>query len=531
MNQNNNHLHFSFDVLNACQAEKLKNFDNKNSQRRNIGIIGAGIAGLVAAYELQKLGHSVTIYEASNRIGGRILTHRFSDGTYAELGAMRIPAHHHSTRHYINELNLKLRPFVNFNSNAFYYIGSKKARLSEWEKIATNFNLRANEKNKDPRVILEEAMVESFAKIPTTEKYDIFSNLKDGIASRFDAITMRQALLEESTISKGAFDFVGSTTSMLQYEHASFLEVLIDYFGLFRIDQHELVGGMDLLTDGIAKKLKKDTIKLNSPIMRVRNNTTENAVTLYVDKGKDSPPDTETFDYIICTTPAPATARIEFSPPLTPVTLNSLRGVHYASSAKTIIHVKKRIWEINDNIAGGGSFTDELLQQCWYPSDNAKEADQNKVAGYTGDDNAGTRHSFAARSWIPKRKEVSNSPAAFTGSYTWERNARRISSLNEGSKESQIVKTLEKLHPGIANEITEFKHFSWEQQESPGGGAFAYFAPGDHARYLSAMQEPYPKEGSKVFFAGEHLSVAHAWIQGAIDTSLKAVQQILQANE
>jgi monoamine oxidase len=526
MDSHNSQSHFSFDILNACQAPRLRIFDNNQSPRLNVGIIGGGIAGLVAGYELQKLNHKVTIYEASNRIGGRILTHRFSDGTYAELGAMRIPAHHLSTLHYINELNLRIRPFVNFNSNAFYYVGSRKARLSEWQKIASSFKLRATESDKDPRIILEDAMVESFARIPTTEKYDIFSNLVSGIAAKYDDLTMRQALLGENIISKDAFDFIGSTTSLHQYEHASFLEVLIDYFGLFRIDQYELIGGMDLLPKSLAEKLK-ESVKLSSRITRVR--VSQEGVTLYVDDGNDEQT-TEIFDFVICTTPAPATSRIEFTPPLAKSTLSALRGVHYASSAKTIIHVKKRIWEIDDNIAGGGSFTDELLQQCWYPSDNAKKGDENVVAGYTGDDKDENRYSHAARSWIPVNKEISESPAAFTGSYTWERNARRISSLRDTTKECQIVKTLEKLHPGIKDIIDDYMHFSWDHQESPGGGGFAYFAPGDHVRYMSAMQEPFPTQGSKVFFAGEHLSVAHAWIQGAIDTGLKAVRQILQSN-
>ncbi|KXK05258.1 MAG: amine oxidase [Acidobacteria bacterium OLB17] len=247
---------FSFDVVNRCIAADLRRFDDANSRRLNVGIIGAGIAGLVAAYELRKLGHSVTIYETSAIPGGRIRTHRYPDGTYAELGAMRIPANHHSTLHYINELNLRLRPFVNFNSNAYYLIGGRRVRLADWEKIASTYRLRPTESDKDPRIILQNAMEESFSKLSTSEKYDIFTKLERGIALRYDAQTMRQALLDDNVISDAAFDFVGSTTSLHQYEHASFLEVLIDFFGLFRIDQYELVGGMDLLTSGLQSRSK-----------------------------------------------------------------------------------------------------------------------------------------------------------------------------------------------------------------------------------------------------------------------------------
>ncbi|MGH8901027.1 MAG: flavin monoamine oxidase family protein [Egibacteraceae bacterium] len=83
---------------------------------KKITIIGAGIAGLVAAYELERLGHHVEIVEGSARIGGRIYTHRFTPGDtapFAELGAMRIPTKHRLAMSYIAKLGLtdKVRDF------------------------------------------------------------------------------------------------------------------------------------------------------------------------------------------------------------------------------------------------------------------------------------------------------------------------------------------------------------------------------------------------------------------------------------
>ena len=73
------------------------------------------MAGLVSAYELSRLGHEVTIYEASSRLGGRVWTKRFSDGQYHEFGAMRIPQTHDHTRYYAKEVcKLKFRRFVNY---------------------------------------------------------------------------------------------------------------------------------------------------------------------------------------------------------------------------------------------------------------------------------------------------------------------------------------------------------------------------------------------------------------------------------
>jgi monoamine oxidase len=80
---------------------------------RKVLVLGAGMAGLVAGYELAKLGHDVTILEARLRPGGRVHTLRepFSDGLYAEAGAARIPDNHDLTLRYVKEFSLPLEPF------------------------------------------------------------------------------------------------------------------------------------------------------------------------------------------------------------------------------------------------------------------------------------------------------------------------------------------------------------------------------------------------------------------------------------
>jgi monoamine oxidase len=87
---------------------------------KKVLILGAGMAGLVAAYELSKAGHDVTVLEARTRPGGRVHTLRqpFSDGLFAEEGAARIPENHDLTLKYVKEFALPLEPFYPSRLNA-----------------------------------------------------------------------------------------------------------------------------------------------------------------------------------------------------------------------------------------------------------------------------------------------------------------------------------------------------------------------------------------------------------------------------
>ena len=100
---------------------------------KKVIIVGAGLAGLTAGYELKRAGHSPIILEAQQRVGGRVYTLRdpFTDGLYAEVGAMRIPRAHTLTMEYIEKFRLPVNDFTMDNPNAYYFIGGRKMRSSE----------------------------------------------------------------------------------------------------------------------------------------------------------------------------------------------------------------------------------------------------------------------------------------------------------------------------------------------------------------------------------------------------------------
>ncbi|MDQ3492340.1 MAG: FAD-dependent oxidoreductase, partial [Chloroflexota bacterium] len=101
-------------------------------RRRRVIIVGAGLAGLVAGFELKRQGHEVVILEAQNRVGGRIHTLRsFAPGLYAEAGGMRIPRVHDLTLRYCHHFGLPMRPFVMGNPKGLVHVGGVRMTAEE----------------------------------------------------------------------------------------------------------------------------------------------------------------------------------------------------------------------------------------------------------------------------------------------------------------------------------------------------------------------------------------------------------------
>src|ERR671932_120836 len=99
---------------NAIATAARSGLPRRDGGAKRVIVIGAGMAGLVAAYELMRVGHEPIVLEARGRVGGRIHTLReeFADGLYAEAGAMRIPCGHELTITYCQRFGLTLIPFT-----------------------------------------------------------------------------------------------------------------------------------------------------------------------------------------------------------------------------------------------------------------------------------------------------------------------------------------------------------------------------------------------------------------------------------
>ena len=104
--------------------------------KQKVIVAGGGLSGLVAAYELDRLGFDVTVLEAQARAGGRVRTIReFSEGLYADAGAARIPADHDLTLKYVREFQLPLIPFYP-SENKFLRLRDGRAEPVDWDGFA-----------------------------------------------------------------------------------------------------------------------------------------------------------------------------------------------------------------------------------------------------------------------------------------------------------------------------------------------------------------------------------------------------------
>ncbi|MFB7671436.1 flavin monoamine oxidase family protein [Kitasatospora purpeofusca] len=472
-------------------------------------VIGAGIAGLVCAYELQRRGFDVVVYERGNRPGGRVRTHRFWDGTHADLGAMRIPANHHCVLHYVTRFRLPTRPFVNCNPRAYYHLRGRRVRVENVASLFPAFALRPEERHQ-PSALLDRILGPVWQAFTTEQqRLALDGHWDDPALERAASVSLWQFVHDH--LSQDAWDLYGHASGLAHYEQSSLLEVLVDYFGLFHRGQVELADGLDSLVHAFVRALRPGTLRLSSRIDELA--PTPDGVRV---RGRRiGGPLDDTADFAVCCVPAPALDQITVTPGLPHAQRHAVRGISYASSAKTVLHVTRRRWESEDGIHGGGSFTDLPIQQVWYPSDNAVRTD----GGVNG---------FGTPRWDVRDPLRSAQPAALLGAYLWGANARRFAALDQSDREALVLECLEKLHPGITSDVDDIVHCNWDVQTGMGGGAFAHLTPGEHTRYLSVLGAPHPAGRPRIFFAGEHLSGAHAWCQGAAQSALGAVGALLE---
>jgi len=461
---------------------------------KSVVVLGAGIAGLVAAYELQQAGYKVTVLEARNRAGGRSWTIRggdavqqidrplqrasFSEGLYFNAGPARIPSWHHAILGYAKRLNVPMEVFVNGHMATGWDFNGK---VQSGRRMVNDMQGR---------------VVELLAKA-------IDSHALDAAMPKDELSQFRQFLqfyggldgkgMLTSQPSSGFSDWPGgyddpgkpldplTIREMIPNRGAAFPQIFQAIIDM-QPTMLQPVGGMDRIADALYLEVKPN-VRLNEPVTAIRREG--GGVRIEHKSGVTR------ADYAMVTLPANLLERIpnDFSP----AKKAALKNVNYLRSAKVAFEAP-RFWE-EDGIYGGLAWTDKLNENVIYPSDGHHSSRGILVGAYV----AGWTHN--------------DTPEAFT--------KLPIAEQIRISRES-----VEALHPGKARLLERAVAVNWGQVPySEGVGALWGNGPTDTARRTGAYLELLKPEGP-ITFAGEHLSYIGLWQEGSALSAHEALKLV-----
>lgn len=501
-----------------CQAD--------TGARRHVTILGAGMSGLAAAYVLRELGHQVTILEGSNRVGGRVFTYRFgaeSDGLYGELGAMRIPPAHDYTNYFINAMNLNTRNFVTVfaNANAFLDLRGKVCRMKDGQRdVYPLYNLSDWEKTQVPGAAVFGVHLQNLVGLLTpNEQADLFAGLDSSpLLRQLDDLSLGDFLRQRSQ-SKDGFEFMASFTSLEGWLDKSITMFLRDQIVDTSDGLQEIVGGTDLLPRALAKTME-GIIELDTAVTAISASPAGAHIRVR-HKGTLT---NRQVSQVLCTIPFPVLRQIELEG-FSPEKMASVRGLNYASATKVILRVKERFWETKYGIFGGASLTDRITRQTYYPSDHAdaNPAAVNRPAGAPRGVAGIAMHHGEISANNP---EITGGPGVLLASYTLGQDARHMAALSPADRAAACIANIARFHPEIQEPgmVLDYASMAWDQYPWA-AGAFSFLWPRQLGREYQAALRP---EGG-VYFAGEHCSTDQAWIQGALISALRSVEEIVSA--
>lgn len=509
------------------QIGKLK----QTKKPKRIVILGAGLAGLTAAYELSKLGHQVEIYEAQHRIGGRVWTWRPDSTSAHELGAMRIPQGHKLTRHYIDVAGLskKLRPFITSHANpdAYYLLNNELVRIKYSANIIRkNFALSSREQALINKGIPAPALLgEQFSwlldELTTADQESLLGKRALTPRVRKMAGTTLKDFLDENLDSKAARELIGVSTGLDVWWDRSLAMFIRDELIGTGTGLEELDGGMDQLPTELAKLLPNGVLSLGLAVTKIDNKGNSAELFLKHTKDQDGYPVDKNSDVqriecdnVLCTIPFGVLRTIDIRG-LSRKKHTAIRRLTYANSTKVLFYVKDRLWERPpSSIYGGASHSDSITRATYYPSDVVSQRSENNKFG-----NQGIHSSFnLQRNSVRELDTNIQRPGVLVASYNWGMDAVRMGALTKSERKQACLEVLERMHPGLSNLVTDDASIAWHDYRWA-KGAFGFHRPGDFEELFSAALEP---EGA-IRFAGEHTSLEPGWMQGAIESALREV--------
>lgn len=441
---------------------------NVLSQRRqrHCIIIGAGLAGLAAAYKLRNAGWKVTVLEARDRIGGRVFSHKFA-GTdlVCELGAEWVGESHERIKALCHDFKIPLQKHQ-FEDHLLR--DGRHYRPGTW-----GFSSEA--KTAFEKLIAGYEKLTPLAKT-RLDKYDWWTYLEK-IGFTNDDLLLRD--LMDSTDFGESIRHVSAYAALAEYAESSPKNEM-DY---------KMTGGNSRLPEEFARRVGHDNIKLGTSVTSIKQNA--KGVVLggyYVAPVSGHATALHTVislsaDALICTVPVNSLLKIKFDPPLPSAQRDAAERLTYSRICKNSVLYNTRFWR-DENF----SMVSDVTSHFYFHSTQSQSGPQGILTSYA----------------IGEKADV-------LASQSDERRMRIITNdITDFNAEA----------PRLARGIVSY---AWQRDRFT-DGAYALYKPGQWFGIRPILARPH----GKVLFAGEHIADWQGFMEGAIETGEAAADALIR---
>jgi monoamine oxidase len=450
---------------------------------KRVVVLGAGLAGLAAAWNLLGKGYDPVVLEAQGRPGGRVRTVRapFRQSGYAEAGAVRIPSQH--------ELTLKYIRLMGLESKLVSYEQETGARL--WYLQRRRFTTPAGDWPLDGLTAQEKAA--PFAMLPAYLG-PALAAVGDPSAPDFPstaALELDAYRIDEYLRKAGASDtwiqiLFASEGNAARMNALAVAMVEAPLLGSART--FGLLGGNDQLPYALAARLGH-RVKYNSPVLRLAHGKDGVTVTY---RDRSGAQHQVQADHCVCTLPFPVLRRVEIAPAFSANKMASIERFQLLPIARQYFQTQSQFWR-DDQIGRLGGLnmvgTDTVVERVWNTSLLQPDPRMGMLHSYMFDDHA---VAFASLDRHERARK-------------WQ---RAISRFLPGLRDREVVGTYAKV---------------WQDDPWQRGG-LSFIQPDQFKWLWPAARQA---EG-RVHFAGEHTSVFLGWQNGALESAERVVREIVE---
>jgi len=464
----------SFGIVYSYNPAILFKRENMTTNNKTVTVIGAGMAGLSAAYDFHRAGWNVTVLEARDRVGGRMYSLRsFSNGLVAEGGGEFIEENHTRMVAYAKQFGLQLLPS-----------GSWKSQDTDWASFdgrtgpITDNQLWGTDLVREIEQCWRElAKLSQFVPDPNQPQAS-----KE--AERLDAQSAADWIrsLDVHPLAKKHFAIHIRSEYTTEPERFSLLDLArnatMHYSELERPPSMRVMGGNDQIAHALTDILPD--VRLSSAVTSIRLKPDGVAVTY---KQADSYLTIDS-DFAILATPLTTARLIEFNGSLPTAVQHMMDEVSYGAVTKVMIEYRKRFW--NKKGWNGRLATDSPIVYTWHATSHF-EHEHGIITAYTGGESA-----------------------------------TKLSALSDDERIRLAVSEIERLSPGSSDLIETTATIAWPNEPYT-RGAYMALAPGEVTAHWKTLNEP----AGRLFFAGEHATPIQGFMEGAVESGQRAAATII----